>query len=726
MALTAEQQRWMDEYIGQQNQFNAGGQASYDAGDQLVLDQQDPNTIESLDPSQMASISTDPRYKNAELTALSDLEQRSRSGLTPQDEADMFRLQQQVNTENRGRVGAIRDQMASRGMGGSGMDAMMQLQSAQDAGEREALAAMEKAGQTQNARMSATQQLGQLGSNLQGREFAQKQAQAQAADSIKKFNAANRIGAQQSNLQSANTARTANFNRANNVSDQNASSGYKYRTDALQGGQRVAEAGMNAATQDENARILNEQQKRRQRQGQMSAIGGVIGGGLGAFGGPVGAAAGYQVGSGLGNVAGMSEGGDVEYPDGISENDLMPGDHPSNDMVPTLLSPGEKVLSREQVALNDYISRLKEQTQAQRDAVDSAKTGKTIADYGSVFNNFANDLSKSQRHDAVLASNPFTDGSVPRVAKGYQPKVTDIASGLANQNLAGAQADLGKSEQSFGRNEQLKDQFGNQMVQRDKLNRDNVLTTAEDDPNSQVSKMYQDLAKKLRPQSDFSQMSATQIKTGMGPLQKTYEVDQISEAKKTSAAQRQQDRLDSNDIRNQMIDAKKQEKVGELTVPGVGIANTPDDAKKLKDATELKDKFDRQLSEMIDLRKEYGFEVANRSAVARSKQLSKDLLLTYKDLSKLGVLSKSDEDILNAIIPPDPLGYAMSGSGDDPILEKMNKFKSDAEADYQARLKTRLKENFNPQVGKTGPDKPKSVVQDGHTYILNEATGEYE
>src|SRR5690606_37773603 len=100
-----------------------------------------------------------------------------------------------------------------------------------------------------------------------------------------------------------------------------------------------------------------------------------------------------------------------------------------------------------------------------------------------------------------------------------------------------------------------------------------------------------------------------------------------------------------------------------------GVALTKDDAKKLKDAGEKKASFDRKLGEMIALREKYGGDVLNREAVARGKQLSKDLLLAYKDLSKLGVLSQSGEAILNAIIPEDPLNFNLSGLvGQDPTM----------------------------------------------------------
>lgn len=122
-----------------------------------------------------------------------------------------------------------------------------------------------------------------------------------------------------------------------------------------------------------------------------------------------------------------------------------------------------------------------------------------------------------------------------------------------------------------------------------------------------------------------------------------------------------------------------------------GKARTADDAKKLKEASELKSKLDREISELITLRKEFGGEAINRDVVARAKQLSNSLLLTKKNLESLGVLSQSDRDIVDEIIPSDPTEYSFSKLlGNDPILTKLEKFKSDTESDFQARLKNRI------------------------------------
>lgn len=127
-----------------------------------------------------------------------------------------------------------------------------------------------------------------------------------------------------------------------------------------------------------------------------------------------------------------------------------------------------------------------------------------------------------------------------------------------------------------------------------------------------------------------------------------------------------------------------------------GLANTTEDAKKIKDAYESKKIFDNKITEMIGLREKHGGgTVLNREDVARGRQLSKDLLLEYKNMAKLGVLSGADEAIINAIIPPDPLEYKSplsSATGQDPVLNNLKKFKEDADFNFKTKIDTRIQQ----------------------------------
>ncbi len=306
---TAAQQKYIDDYLRRTQEFIDQGAPIETYGSDLVLQDQSPAQLEQLGPSALSNVPTGGRGRDAELEALSALEERSRLGLTAQDKADLLKIEQDVNAANRGRIGAIQQNMQARGLGGSGVSVAAQLQSAQDAAERQALLAMEQAAQSQNNRFAASDRLASIGSNLRSSDFNERARKAQAADEIARFNAANRVQAQQNVYDARNRAATANWQRRNQVADNNANNAYSYRADALKAGLGGAQLGYNAATEDENRRLLAEQEKYRRKQAKYAALGALAGGAAGAYlapagGGAAGATAGGQVGQAAGSFLG--------------------------------------------------------------------------------------------------------------------------------------------------------------------------------------------------------------------------------------------------------------------------------------------------------------------------------------------------------------------------------------------------------------------------------------
>lgn len=165
-----------------------------------------------------------------------------------------------------------------------------------------------------------------------------------------------------------------------------------------------------------------------------------------------------------------------------------------------------------------------------------------------------------------------------------------------------------------------------------------------------------------------------------------------------------------NQYRRDARDLKTDERARERMTT-FGEARTIEDAKKLKDAAELKANFDNKLNEMIALREKHGGGATmNREDVNRGKQLSKDLLLAYKDMSKLGVLSMSDMSILNKIIPDDPLAYDFEPN-QDSIMSNLRKFKSDTEKDFSNKLSNRLINPPAPTAEQSAPSPVDSKIE---------------
>jgi len=77
--------------------------------------------------SEMQNVSTDPRLKQAQLNALSSLEDIGQNGMTLQDKANLQKIQTQIGQQERGAREAIMQSQARRGTSGSGFELAAQL-----------------------------------------------------------------------------------------------------------------------------------------------------------------------------------------------------------------------------------------------------------------------------------------------------------------------------------------------------------------------------------------------------------------------------------------------------------------------------------------------------------------------------------------------------------------------------------------------------------------------
>jgi hypothetical protein len=181
-------------------------------------------------------------------------------------------------------------------MGGSGMDLVAQMQSAQDANELASLKALEQEGMILNRKQGAAAQLGNAATRMQGRDFDQASAKAQAADQIARFNS-----------QNANSAMQNNWNRGNQVSDNNVNARYQFGKDRLGARQNQAGTNYDYSVEGQNRKMLADQQAEERKSGAMGGILGAVGGIVGGIkGGPAGAQAGSQVGQGVGGAFGRT------------------------------------------------------------------------------------------------------------------------------------------------------------------------------------------------------------------------------------------------------------------------------------------------------------------------------------------------------------------------------------------------------------------------------------
>lgn len=217
--------------------------------DQAQVRGYDPTFIEGVDPvravgfdaatvdrSAFEDIEGDPRLRQAQLDALSELQEVGRQGgLTAQDRSRLEQIRNQTATADRGRRDAIMQNMRARGMGGSGNELLAQLQSAQAATDQASAEGLGVEAMAEQRKMDAIMGAGQLGGSIRGQDFGEASTVAGAQDALSKFNAANTQQARQFYAGAQNSMNDANANRTLGTQQFNATAG-----------NRAAEFGANA------------------------------------------------------------------------------------------------------------------------------------------------------------------------------------------------------------------------------------------------------------------------------------------------------------------------------------------------------------------------------------------------------------------------------------------------------------------------------------------------
>ncbi len=172
--------------------------------------------------SAMLGIQVSPSLMQAQTAALNGLQQiATQGGLTATDRAQLQDINNQVNSQNAARQGAIQQQMQSQGIGGSGADIAQRLAAGQTANETAGQNAVQVGANAQQRALQALQSSGQLGGQIQGEQFGEQAQQAQAQDAINQFNAQNQQQASLTNAANAQNANTQNFQMANQIAGTN-------------------------------------------------------------------------------------------------------------------------------------------------------------------------------------------------------------------------------------------------------------------------------------------------------------------------------------------------------------------------------------------------------------------------------------------------------------------------------------------------------------------------
>lgn len=314
-------------------------------------------------PSAFMSINMDQTPRNAEIAALSQMQDiANEGGMDAQYRSAMNDAVNQANTQMQGQTGAILQNAAERGALNSNMTTAAQLANAYSGNANMANAGVNAAAQAEQRALQAIAESAALGGQINSQDYQQASQRAQAIDAINRYNAQNTQQQSNQNVQTQNLAQAQNLDLAQQVAQ------YNNQLKNQQAQYNAGLPGQQFQMQLQKASALggiaqpmaNTYQQGFQNQ---SATQGNLIGGLGqnlsnyynnqnlltALNGlkrpassptstPV-----AQTNSAMGGW-GAADGGIVPG------RAPFPGDHPGNDVVNAWLSPGEVVVPRSAAA----------------------------------------------------------------------------------------------------------------------------------------------------------------------------------------------------------------------------------------------------------------------------------------------------------------------------------------------------------------------------------------
>ena len=166
-------------------------------------------------------VKLDPAARGAQMKALQELQGISDDGFSAQQQAGLARIKGNQAAESHGAQQAILQNAAQRGVAGGGLEMLSRMQAQQSQAGQRNLQDLQVAAQADQNKMAALQQIGQLGGNIRGQDYAQEQAKAQAANEILRFNAGQMQRTNEINTGYRNDAASRNLGESQRISDAN-------------------------------------------------------------------------------------------------------------------------------------------------------------------------------------------------------------------------------------------------------------------------------------------------------------------------------------------------------------------------------------------------------------------------------------------------------------------------------------------------------------------------
>jgi hypothetical protein len=192
--------------------------AQYKQGGSLTPQQLSELPIEAQQAVQLVE---SPEFKQKQKVQLQQLEQLSQTGMGPQEIFALEQSRRAAAGDAQARFKSLMQQYQQMGQAGGGASLAAQLQSAQAADDREAMANMQAAAMAAENRRNAIQQAFQAASGMRQQDLQVNQYNTENRRQKQMFDIQNAMTRQQQNAQYANQANMYNLQRQQQVADMN-------------------------------------------------------------------------------------------------------------------------------------------------------------------------------------------------------------------------------------------------------------------------------------------------------------------------------------------------------------------------------------------------------------------------------------------------------------------------------------------------------------------------
>ncbi len=235
---------------------------------------------------EVQTIKEDPSLRQAQLKALQSMQQRAKVGLSAEDRAALNEVRRASSRDAEAKRQQILQNMAARGMGGSGAELIAQLQSSQAAAEQASMGSDTLMAQAQQRALQALGQSSDIASGIRSQDFGVNSANTAAMNERNRFLAENSIARQRQNVNMLNEAQRLNLAEQQRIQDANIAmqNQEKLRQNQAQRDVFQDKLGLASAKAGALTGQANYYQGQAQNTAQsMAGVGSAVGGGLSAY-----------------------------------------------------------------------------------------------------------------------------------------------------------------------------------------------------------------------------------------------------------------------------------------------------------------------------------------------------------------------------------------------------------------------------------------------------------